>query len=444
MLPVRAASLALAAVAAVAAPTPCFNVDQVYSDQRNTTQLYPNGGFVVTARACQQACEAKGPSCKYYSWRRTFEQMGSGACWLREEVTGLVGKATTISGPQSCDPGDAGGVAESWSEHLVTGTLPGVPALGALPTVPAAGALPTFLPPLPGLATTVPAVQATTGLTTGAPTAELVGPGASTTPEEVVRDRNATDNATGGAALGEPTYAGGTFPWWGLLLVALGVAACGSVVLLFSCEGDERAGKKKSRKSKRSAEVEGNGVRTRGIELLDAEAAPMLAAEKPMEGPDVFDLIDQDRDGQINYEDFVRAMGGAQAPAAPLSPTAPVVPVQRLLSGTAVVQAAPAARAAFVVPTAGRPSPPVRTLEPTAGHPPPLVVQTMEPMARLPPPLMQPMEPIARRPPAPAQLMEPTAVPGAQAPQSLRLAAPQPGVAYPPGHAPQAPLMRYS
>jgi len=198
-----------------------------------------NGAWVDSAKTCQTTCASR-PDCKFFTWNQS--SMG---CYLQGAGSSLTKMAGVTSGPKRCprapasaaqaaaEPGQAVDAAQAVSQTTVKAKAATIPAVG-----------------------TTPAFFLSTGTATTTTTT--------------------TSTEEGGFLA--------CIPWWGWLLIALGILAIG----VAACAGMRGSSKDKKKKKKQSKKVASEHSRRsaedRGVDssLMDSPASGHAGSSGPM------------------------------------------------------------------------------------------------------------------------------------------------------------------
>jgi len=238
--------------AALLAPMPstagaqatCFEEGKAW-DWKPYTDSIPNAGYFHAPSYCQSACQSRGPYCLHFVWKAQGNfslGIGNGGCWVVGDNatqtavdTSVVGRV--VSGPQECPPENA--------------TTP----------LPTASPVTTLTP----AATLAPATTLTP--VTLAPVPET---------------GNGTNGTNGTAMLPDLEEEAGGFPWWGILLIILGLLGLGAAVMYGSC--GEGSKKKKSSKKKKTTS---SRKKTEDIEAVPLQENAVPEVTAPLITPDM-------------------------------------------------------------------------------------------------------------------------------------------------------------
>lgn len=207
------------------------------------------------AKKCQEQCGGQ-EGCLHYMYYKN-----SGGCWLFGSDAKLVDLPGVISGDLDC--ADA---------------LPPTPTVApVLPLVPVAAPVLPSMPSAPPLLPSAPAPASVVNTTNTSAVVPFRMPKVGSVPLG-----NSTSDVTQVGAFR-------TVPWWGWLLVALGVVLCGVLCCMYACCCGMATSKKRSAKTKRDSTVEpmpALGQASRAYQPLEAASpllSPAMTVEKDLE-----------------------------------------------------------------------------------------------------------------------------------------------------------------
>mmetsp|Transcript_44892 Transcript_44892/g.138850 ORF Transcript_44892/g.138850 Transcript_44892/m.138850 type:complete len:307 (-) Transcript_44892:140-1060(-) len=285
MVGLRTASFAVlfSSSVALAGAVQCLLEGEEYIEQGKSGRI-PNGGYFHRPSFCQSACSTN-PFCDKWTWKEQgnwSHMIGNGGCWHFSSNASL----------------ESTGVAAG---RVVSG-----PKVGESPDCPLEVA-----PNMTNGATPISNVSSTMLPTSAAPVATAAPVLPTLPPMPVTTEGNSTTNATIGAP--EPASEGG-FPWWGILLIIVGVVGI-AAALMYLLGGGEGKGAKKKKKTKRSAKA-------------PAEAAqPMVELEAPLE--------------QVPLVEAAAPEFASSAPAAPVTTFSQQAYQPQMVAYTGMPQAMP-------------------------------------------------------------------------------------------------------